>query len=133
MPNTAFKNKKLPKHIATMVQKNNLVIAIKTLASEEGISFDEAKAQIDDYEDELKQKQLDKQQKIAQKQAKFEKPNKFDTSGHKNSLDNLKVGVENHLAAEGFKKPLLPYWVKRIFLILFAITCFVLAIYLLFT
>ncbi|BBI68254.1 hypothetical protein PKHYL_24450 [Psychrobacter sp. KH172YL61] len=45
-----------------MVEKNNLVMAIKTLAADENISMDEAKTRIDAYETALKVKQQQKAQ-----------------------------------------------------------------------
>ena len=42
-------NTKLPKDVIMMVEKNNLVMAIKTLAADENISMDAAKPRIDDY------------------------------------------------------------------------------------
>ena len=42
----------LPSHIKQLVDKKNYVIAIKTHAQEQGISLDEAKQQIDAYENQ---------------------------------------------------------------------------------
>ena len=50
-------NKKLPKAVMMMVEKGNLVQAIKTLAADENISMDAAKSRIDAYELALKNKQ----------------------------------------------------------------------------
>ena len=61
---------KLPKHIAQMVEKNNLVLAIKTLSEEQNISMGEAKDLIDSYEENLKQQQTKKVEAINQKQQK---------------------------------------------------------------
>ena len=61
---------KLPKHIAQMVEKNNLVLAIKTLSEEQNISMGEAKNLIDSYEENLKQQQTKKVEAINQKQQK---------------------------------------------------------------
>lgn len=61
---------KLPKHIAQMVEKNNLVLAIKTLSEEQNISMGEAKDLIDSYEENLKQQQTKKVEAIHQKQQK---------------------------------------------------------------
>ncbi len=64
------KQTKLPKSIIMMIEKGNLVSAIKNLSADENISMDEAKQRIDDYEEQLKIKQLQQQEKIATKQAK---------------------------------------------------------------
>ncbi len=66
---------KLPKHIIMMVEKGNLVSAIKNLSAEESISMDEAKDRIDAYEQQLKRKQQQAQQQIAQGQNKANKSN----------------------------------------------------------
>lgn len=67
-PSLKTKNPKLPKAVMMMVEKNNLVMAIKTLAEEENISMDAAKARIDAYEHSLKVKQQQKLTTIANKQ-----------------------------------------------------------------
>ncbi len=64
------KQTKLPKSIIMMIEKGNLVSAIKNLSADENISMDEAKQRIDDYEEQLKIKQLQQQEKIANKQVK---------------------------------------------------------------
>ncbi|WP_261862765.1 hypothetical protein [Psychrobacter sp. JCM 18900] len=61
-------NTKLPRDVIMMVEKNNLVMAIKTLAADENISMDEAKSRIDAYETQLKVKQQQKLNTIASKQ-----------------------------------------------------------------
>ncbi len=64
------KDKQLPKYIIMMVEKGNLVSAIKNLSADENISMDEAKQRIDAYEEALKAKQQQQQEKIAKKQGK---------------------------------------------------------------
>lgn len=63
-----FNQKPLPKPIAQMVQKNNLVLAIKTLAEQEDISMAAAKTRIDAYEAKLKEEQIKQQQRISHAQ-----------------------------------------------------------------
>ncbi|WP_019671960.1 hypothetical protein [Psychrobacter lutiphocae] len=103
---------KLPKHIAQMVEKNNLVLAIKELASEQGISMGDAKVQIDAYEAKLKQQHAKKTQAIVKKQ------NKPLTNKLTNSAEKLYNSVDSQLNTMGYKKPLIPYWAKRILIIL---------------
>ena len=50
----------LPPHILQLVDKKNYVIAIKTHASEQSISMEEAKNQIDAYEMQSDAKNLEK-------------------------------------------------------------------------
>lgn len=97
-----------------MVEKNNFVIAIKTLVEEENISFDEAKDRIDAYEEQLKQKQQLDQQKIVEKQSKSLKT-------QTNSFNTLQHGVDKKFVAEGYKKPLFPYWLKRVAIFLMVV------------
>lgn len=116
--NTSYK---LPKHIAQMVEKNNLVLAIKTLSEEQNISMGEAKDLIDSYEESLKQQQNKKVEAINQKQQK-----KNATKGSTPTLpikENPKLqalnnGLDKRLDTMGYKKPAVPYWVKRVFIIL---------------
>lgn len=61
-------NEKLPKHIIMMIEKGNLVSAIRSLSSEQNISMDVAKDLIDEYELGLKQERQKQQEKIAQQQ-----------------------------------------------------------------
>lgn len=82
----------LPAHIRQLVDKHNFVIAIKTHAEEQGISLEEAKAQIDAYEES--------QKKSSQQ-----------------SFNNLTQGLDNHLQQENIQLPLIPYWVKRVAII----------------
>ncbi len=93
-----------------MVEKNNFVIAIKTLVAEDNISFAEAKARIDAYEKQLKQKQETEQQKIVNQQSKSLKT-------ETNAFNTLQNGIDKKFVAEGCKKPLLPYWIKRVIVI----------------
>lgn len=88
-------NSQLPPHIRQLVDKNNFVIAIKTLAQEQNISLEQAKNQIDAYE--------------ASK-----------SPGHTtgNGFDNLTQGLDKHLQQENIQLPLVPYWVKRVTVIL---------------
>lgn len=114
---------KLPKHIAQLVEKNNLVMAIKSLAEEQGISMGEAKVIIDDYEESLKDKQSQKVAAIAAKQEKKQSSALARLSRPKDTASTEKVkelnaGLDQHLQKIGYKKPLVPYWVKRVFIIL---------------
>ncbi|MBE0441267.1 MULTISPECIES: hypothetical protein [unclassified Psychrobacter] len=47
-PSAKSVNSKLPKAVIMMIEKNNIVMAIKTLAEDENISMDEAKVRIDE-------------------------------------------------------------------------------------
>ncbi|WP_230660336.1 hypothetical protein [Psychrobacter sp. I-STPA10] len=124
-------NKKLPKAVAIMVEKNNLVMAIKTLAEEENISMTEAKARIDDYEAKIKAKQQQNIAKIAKKQgietgADIEPVTRIDTDTEQKKTGQQKAdgfaqlssGLNNHLDDIGYKKPLIPRWVWRLSIIL---------------
>ena len=116
-------NKKLPKAVAIMVEKNNLVMAIKTLAEDENISMTEAKERIDAYEASLKQKQQQNVAKIAKKQG-IEIDTDTDTGQKKTAHEKadgfkqLSSGLDNHLEGIGYKKPLIPRWVWRLSIIL---------------
>lgn len=125
---------KLPRAIAQMVEKNNLVMAIKTLAESENISMEAAKARIDAYEMNLKAKQQRKLTSIASKQgippeaisfSNDPAPTTPDTNKDKDkdinlntSFDTLHTGLDNKLDSLGYTKPLLPHWAKRIIIIL---------------
>lgn len=143
---------KLPKAVSLMVEKNNLVMAIKTLAEEEGISMDEAKSRIDQYEAALKDKQQQKLEKIANKQGlatpsiatpslttptpnqtqnqnQTEPSQPFNsgidthpadnsTTHHNASFNRLHSGLDQRLDDMGYQKPWLPYWVKRVAIII---------------
>ena len=123
-------NKKIPKAVAIMVEKNNLVMAIKTLAAEENISMTEAKERIDVYEAALKDKQQQNIAKIAKKQgvetgADIEPITRIDTDTEQkktaqekaDSFAQLSSGLDNHLGNIGYKKPLIPRWVLRLSII----------------
>ena len=96
----------LPSHIRQLVDKNNFVIAIKTLSQEQNISLDQAKTLIDDYE---------ASQKSPQSQPHPAKPNT------PNAFTTLKQNLDTHLTQENIKLPLIPYWVKRVMVILLII------------
>ena len=114
---------KLPKHIAQMVEKNNLVLAIKSLSEEQSISMGEAKELIDEYEQALKQQQNKKVEAISQKQQKKQgiKPASQPIKDNQ-ELQALNNGLDNRLNSMGYKPPMVPYWVKRVFIILLIIT-----------
>lgn len=110
---------KLPKHIAQMVEKNNLVLAIKTLAQEQDISMGEAKVIIDEHEEKLKNKQQQKVEAIAAKQDKRKPVKEANAAPSSNTnMENLNAGLDQHLQQIGYKKPLMPYWAKRVLIIL---------------
>ena len=126
---------KLPKDIIMMVEKNNLVMAIKTLAADENISMDEAKTRIDAYETALKVKQQQKLNTIASKQGipnqaiSFDREqevedepsplvkNRVKSTQPGQGFKSLQAGVDSQLNDLGYKKPLLPYWLKRLLVI----------------
>ena len=128
-------NTKLPKDIIMMIEKNNLVMAIKTLAADENISMDEAKNRIDAYETALKVKQQQKLNTIASKQGipneaiSFDREqevvdepgplvkNRVKSTKPGQGFKSLQDGVSNQLGDLGYKKPLLPYWLKRLLVI----------------
>ena len=134
-PSSKPVNTKLPKEITIMIEKNNLVMAIKTLAADENISMDEAKIRIDAYETQLKVKQQQKLNTIANKQGipnqaiSFDREPETEDKSDKlvknrlkanktgKSFKNLQDGVESQLDDLGYKKPLLPYWMKRLLVI----------------
>ena len=134
-PSSKPVNTKLPKEITIMIEKNNLVMAIKTLAADENISMDEAKIRIDAYETQLKVKQQQKLNTIANKQGipsqaiSFDREPETEDKSDKlvknrlkanktgKSFKNLQDGVESQLNDLGYKKPLLPYWMKRLLVI----------------
>lgn len=98
-----------------MVKKNNLVLAIKTLSTEEGITMGEAKTRIDAYEAELKATQQKDLEKIQQKQQSTQKKNT--PSKDNTAIQSLQSGLDNHLHDIGYKKPLIPHWAKRLIII----------------
>lgn len=127
-------NAKLPRAVIMMIEKNNLVMAIKTLAAEEKISMEEAKARIDAYETKLKVKQQQKLTIIANKQGipssalnfdteqiedKFEPLSKdcVKTTPSQQGFKSLQAGLDSQLDSLGYKKPLLPHWAKRLLVI----------------
>lgn len=89
----------LPPHIRQLVDKNNFVIAIKTLSQEQHISLEQAKALIDDYE----------ASKVPPVVTNITPTNAFDT---------LNQDLNNHLKQKNIKLPLIPYWVKRVAVII---------------
>lgn len=127
--------KNLPKSVLLMVEKGNLVMAIKTLAADEGITMEAAKARIDDYEAAVKAKQQQKLITIASKQGipsdalSFDKErpiaddtgtlikNRVKSTPSEAGFKSLQRGVESQLDDIGYKKPLVPYWVKRLLVI----------------
>lgn len=136
-PSSKPVNPKLPKDVIMMVEKNNLVMAIKTLAQDENISMDEAKVRIDAYETALKVKQQQKLNTIANKQGISNHAISFDreqetkeelesgkliktrvkTTKQNQGFKDLQQGVDSQLNNLGYKKPLMPYWTKRLLLI----------------
>lgn len=92
----------LPPHIRQLVDKNNFVIAIKTLSQEQHISLEQAKALIDDYE-------ASKVSPVVTSDT---------TAPTANAFDNLTQDLNNHLKQENIKPPLIPYWVKRVAVII---------------
>lgn len=93
----------LPAHIRQLVDKKNFVIAIKTLAEEQHISLDEAKAKIDAYEAAslTNQPSMNNQNNPA-----------------KTGLGVLQQGLDNHLKQENIKVPLIPRWMWRVSIII---------------
>lgn len=128
-------NTKLPKAVIIMIEKNNLVMAIKTLAADENISMEEAKVRIDAYETKLKIEQQQKLNKIANKQGipsgaiSFDREqeveddsgplikNRVKTTKQDQGFKSLQAGVSSQLDDLGYKKPLLPHWLKRLLII----------------
>ncbi len=127
-------NAKLPRAVIMMVEKNNLVMAIKTLAADEKISMEEAKARIDAYETQLKVKQQQKITTIANKQGIPNSALSFDeeqvedgfeplskdrvkTTPTDKGFKSLQRGVESQLNDLGYKKPFAPFWLKRVLII----------------
>lgn len=134
-PNSKPISAKLPKAIIMMVEKGNLVMAIKTLAEDENISMDEAKLRIDAYETEIKNKQQQNLTTIANKQGIPNEALSFDrepevetvpeslikhrvkTTKSEQGFKSLQSGVESKLNDIGYKKPLIPYLAKRFIII----------------
>lgn len=130
-------NKKLPKAVIMMIEKNNLVMAIKTLAQEENISLEAAKARVDAYEDALQEQQELNLAKIANRQgiptelidqstdpeAQANRENgvlikDYVKSDQDAGFATLKDGLDRQLHDMNYKKPLLPFWVKRVIVLL---------------
>ena len=126
---------KLPKPVMMMVEKGNIVMAIKTLATDENISMEVAKERIDIYETMLKAQQQQKLSAIANKQGipnsalNFDKPqppedtgilikDKVTTTPSEQDFKSLQTGLDNGLTNMGYKKPLIPYWMKRVLIII---------------
>lgn len=135
-PSSKSVNKKLPKAVIMMIEKNNLVMAIKTLAADENISMDEAKVRIDAYETQLKVQQQQKLNTIASKQGipneaisfdREQEPdedesdplikNRVKTTKQNQEFQTLQTGVDSRLKDLGYKKPLVPFWMKRLLII----------------
>ena len=127
-------NAKLPRTVIMMVEKGNLVMAIKTLAADENISMDAAKSRIDAYELKLKNEQQQKLNTIANKQGIPSQAFSFDrepveeeterliksrvkSTPPEQGFQSLQDGVDSQLNDLGYKKPLLPYWAKRLLII----------------
>ena len=117
-----------------MVEKGNLVQAIKTLTTDESISMDAAKSRIDAYELALKNKQQQTLNTIANKQGIPSQAFSFDreqveeeserltktrvkTTPTEQGFQSLQDGVDSQLNDLGYKKPLIPYWAKRLLVI----------------
>lgn len=133
-PSSKSVSAKLPKAVIMMIEKNNLVMAIKTLAADENISMDAAKSRIDAYELALKNKQQQTLTTIANKQGIPSQAFSFDreqveeeterltktrvkTTPTEQGFQSLQDGVDSQLNDLGYKKPLIPYWAKRLLVI----------------
>ncbi|WP_201508774.1 hypothetical protein [Psychrobacter alimentarius] len=134
-PSSKSASKKLPKTVIMMIEKNNLVMAIKTLAADENISMEDAKVRIDAYETQLKVQQQQKLNTIANKQGisnhaisfdREQEPdedadplvkNRVKTTKSHQDFQTLQTGVDTRLKDLGYKKPLIPYWLKRVLVI----------------
>ena len=102
----------LPSHIKQLVDKKNYVIAIKTHAQEQGISLDEAKQQIDAYEN---------QALAANSQTPPTAHRAPSVETKEQGFGTLTQGLDNHLKQENIKVPLIPRWVKRVSVIIMVI------------
>ena len=133
-PSSKPVNIKLSKTVIMMIEKGNIVMAINTLAADENISMDAAKERIDAYETEFKAKQQQKLNAIANKQGIPTEALAFDgeqareeipvlikdcvkSTPDQQSFKTLQRGLDSKLNELGYNKPLVPYWVKRIFVI----------------
>lgn len=99
---------KLPAHIRQLVDKNNFVIAIKTLAQEQNISLEQAKALIDEYE----------ASKTANTQVS---PSTVSPIKSQQGFNHLTPDIDTHLKQENITLPLVPYWVKRVMVVLIVV------------
>ena len=99
----------LPSHIKQLVDKKNYVIAIKTYAQEQGISLDEAKQQIDAYENQALAANSQTPPTVHPAPSVETKEQGFGT---------LTQGLDNHLKQENIKVPLIPRWVWRVSVII---------------
>lgn len=93
------KPKQIPEHIRQLVDKKNYVIAIKTYAEEQNIGLEEAKNVIDAYEESQKNPTM-------------------------HGLSDLQMSVDNHLQQQNIKLSVIPYWLKRLCIILLVIGIF---------
>ena len=133
-PGSKPTHKKLPKAVMMMVEKGNLVQAIKTLAADDNISLDAAKTRIDAYELALKNKQQQTVTTVGNKQGIPSQAFSFDreqvkeeterltktrvkTTPTEQGFQSLQEGVDSQLNDLGYKKPLIPYWAKRLLVI----------------
>lgn len=99
-------------------------MAINTLAEEQNISMTDAKSAIDEYDSQLKQRQQQKVLAIASKQGVIKSNTPIEPSPDEDSSDKmhtLNAGLDSHLHSIGYKKPLIPYWVKRVSIIIIVI------------
>ena len=99
----------LPSHIKQLVDKKNYVIAIKTHAQEQGISLDEAKQQIDAYENQALE--VNSQTPSTAHPAPS-------TETREQGFSTLTQGLDNHLKQGNIKVPLIPRWVWRVSVII---------------
>ena len=99
----------LPSHIKQLVDKKNYVIAIKTHAQEQGISLDDAKPQIEAYENQALAAKTQTPSTVHPAPSAETKEQGFST---------LTQGLDNHLKQENITLPLLPRWVKRVSVII---------------
>lgn len=128
-------NIKLSKTVIMMIEKGNIVMAINTLAAEANISIEAAKGHIDAYETELQAKQQQNLNAIANKQGIPTKALTFDeeqareeipvlikdrvkSTPDQQSFKPLQRGLDSKLNELGYNKPLIPYWLKRILVII---------------
>lgn len=94
----------LPAHIRQLVDKKNYVIAIKTHAEEQNISMEDAKNQIDAYEQQATRHATNPSTNAGKEQAGV--------------LNQLNQSLDSHLQQENIKVPLIPRWVWRVSVII---------------